>query len=42
MRDEILGNAIRDAIAFRRKYHALQELAKVVHVIDEFIETAQV
>jgi tRNA A37 N6-isopentenylltransferase MiaA len=37
MRDEILGNAIRDAISFRRKYAALQELAQVFSEIDRMI-----
>jgi len=37
MRDEILGNAIRDAIAFRRKYSALQELSQVFASVDEFL-----
>jgi len=37
MRDEILGNAIRDAISFRRKYAALQELAQVFTAVDSFI-----
>lgn len=40
-RDEILGNAIRDAIAYRRKYAALQELAQVFVAIDSFIEAAK-
>ena len=38
-RDELLGNAIRDAIAFRRKYNALSELSKIFTSIDEFITT---
>jgi len=38
MRDEILGNAIREAISYRRKYAALQELSKVFHAMDEFME----
>lgn len=42
MRDEILGNAIRDAIAFRRKYAALQELSQVTNAIDSFIANAKV
>lgn len=39
MHDEILGNAIRDAIAYRRKYAALSELAKVFHAIGDFVES---
>ena len=39
LRDEVIGNAIRDAISYRRKYAAIQELAKVFHAIDEFIES---
>lgn len=38
MRDEILGNAIRDAISYRRKYAALSELGEVFVAIDHFIE----
>lgn len=37
MRDEILGNAIRDAVSFRRKYAALQELSQVLRSIDELV-----
>ena len=37
-RDEILGNAIRDAISYRRKYAALQELSQVFRAFDEFVE----
>lgn len=40
MRDEILGNAIRDAITYRRKYAHLQELAQVFTAIDEFVANA--
>lgn len=36
-RAEILSNAIRDALAFRRKYADLQELAKIVEAFDEFL-----
>jgi hypothetical protein len=36
-RDEILGQAIRDAIAFRRKYAALQELSKVFSAMDDLV-----
>ena len=38
MRDEILGNAIRDAISFRRKYAALQELSQVFKALDSLLE----
>ena len=34
-RDELLGQAIRDALAFRKRYQALQELAKVFAALDE-------
>lgn len=37
-RDEVLGNAIRDAISFRRKYAALQELSQVFAAMDDFME----
>lgn len=36
-RDEILSNAIRDAIAFRRKYAALQELSQVMAAVDDLV-----
>lgn len=36
-RAEILSNAVRDALAFRKKYAELQELAKVVDAFDEFL-----
>jgi hypothetical protein len=39
-RDDLLKGAIRDAISFRRRYHALQELSKVSRAIDEFLEKA--
>ena len=41
-RAQLLGQAIRDALAFRRRYGALQELAKVTAVIDEFVEATKV
>lgn len=41
MRDELLGEAIRDAIAFRRRYAALQELAQVFRAVDLFIESVK-
>lgn len=36
-RDEILGNAIRDALSYRRKYASLQELSKVFTALDDFV-----
>jgi len=39
MRDEILSRAIRDAIAYKRKYADLQELAQVFIALDEFLLT---
>lgn len=36
-RDEILAQAIREAISYRRKYAALQELSKVFSAMDEFL-----
>jgi hypothetical protein len=36
-RDELLGRAINDALAFRRKYHELSELAQVFHEIDDLV-----
>jgi len=41
-RDEVLGNAIRDAISFRRKYAALSELAEVFAAIDSTIDQMKV
>ena len=38
MRDEVLANAIREALSFRRKYAELQELAGVFAALDEFIQ----
>ena len=40
-RDELLGNAIRQAISFRRKYNALSELSQVFRAIDELMESVQ-
>ncbi len=42
MRDEVLGNAIREALAFRRKYAELQELAQVFAALDDFLVHAKV
>lgn len=36
-RAEILGNAVREALTFRRKYADLQELSKVFVAFDEFL-----
>lgn len=41
-RDELLGNAIRDALTYRRKYAMLSELANVFHALDEFVEHSNV
>lgn len=37
-RDELLGNAIRDALSYRRKYHMLSELAGIFYALDSFVE----
>jgi len=34
-RAELLGQAVRDALAFRKRYAALSELAHLIEVIDE-------
>lgn len=36
-RADLLRNAINDAIAYRRKYSALQELSKVIAAVDEVL-----
>ena len=36
-RDELLGQAIRDALTYRKKYHALSELAGVFVALDDFV-----
>lgn len=41
-RDELLGNAIRDALSYRKKYHMLSELAGVFHALDDFVEKSNV
>lgn len=41
-RDELLGNAIRDALRFKRRYAVLSELAKIFHELDEFVANAKV
>lgn len=40
-RDELLGNAIREAISFRRKYNALSELSQVFQAIDDLMLSAK-
>lgn len=40
-RDELLGQAIRDALAYKKRYHALQELAKVFAALDEVLMEIQ-
>lgn len=37
-RAELLGQAVRDALAFRRRYAALSELSNLIHVIDEEVK----
>lgn len=39
-RDELLSRAIRDALSFRRRYHMLSELAKVIDVLDNVVSNA--
>lgn len=41
-RDELLGNAIRDALIFKRRYARLSELAGIFHELDEFVSRARV
>jgi hypothetical protein len=40
-RDELLGKAIRDALAYKKRYHGLQELAKVFAAFDEVLMEIQ-
>lgn len=40
-RDELLSSAIRDALAYRRKYHALSELAQIFSAMDDFLKTSK-
>lgn len=40
LRDQLLSQAIRDAITFRKKYHSLSELAKIFSAMDQFLEEA--
>lgn len=37
-RADLLGQAVRDALAFRRRYAALAELATLIRAIDETVE----
>lgn len=37
-RAELLGQAVRDALAFRKRYAALSELAQVIEAIDKTVE----
>ena len=41
-RDEVLGNAIREAISFRRKYAELSELANVFVAMDDFVLNTEI
>lgn len=41
-RDELLGNAIRDALTFRKKYHMLSELGMIFKALDEFVENSKI
>ncbi|MCP4103650.1 MAG: hypothetical protein GY750_19855 [Lentisphaerae bacterium] len=36
-RAELLSNAIREALAFRRRYSQLSELANVIRAIDDSV-----
>ena len=40
LRDELLGRAIRDVLALKRRYSNLQEMAQVFAAMDEFLMTA--
>lgn len=40
-RDELLGNAIRDADAYRKRYYVLSELSKVFDAMDDFVKHAK-
>ena len=39
-RDELLRRAINDALIFKRKYHALSEMSKIIEVIDDVVSQA--
>ena len=41
LRDELLGSAIRDVLALKRRYSGLQELAQVFAAMDNFLMTAE-
>ena len=38
-RAQLLGQAVRDALAFKKRYAALSELATLIKVIDEIVPT---
>ena len=42
VRDEILSAAVRDALTFRKRYHALSELSSVFQSMDSFLQEANV
>lgn len=39
-RDQLLASAIRDALAFKRRYAALSELSKIIQSMDDFLDDA--
>lgn len=39
LRQSLLGQAIRDALTFRRKYHTLVEAAQIIAAIDAFLQS---
>jgi tRNA A37 N6-isopentenylltransferase MiaA len=41
-RDELLGQCIRDLLALKRRYGAIQELSQVWSALDDFLKTAEV
>lgn len=41
-RDDLIAQAIKDAHAYKRRYHALSELSKVFHAMDEFMDRVAV
>jgi hypothetical protein len=40
LRDELLGRAINDVLALKRRYSGLQELSQVFSAMDDFLKTA--
>ena len=40
LRDALLGSAIRDVLALKRRYSGLQEMAQVFAAMDDFLMTA--